>query len=157
MSINEFAGRGRCRIERARANGYLNANTRSSEALLKAHGFWCWRFRLPLIWYERKSPRSRHGRVCLDLFTTPYVLTARGLEELGGIADRLELTCHAFSSPFEYRWEDVPMARLEELSRAVFRTVTRLGNFELSKRSPAPALARMMEAITASKPVRISA
>src|SRR4051794_37858018 len=79
---DRFTGRERTRLRRARENGYLNALCRSAREIREAHSFWCWRLRLPVVWYERLTPRSRFGRVCVDLFTTSNVITAKGEGEL---------------------------------------------------------------------------
>jgi hypothetical protein len=86
---NEFTGRGRSRLQRARIDGYLNAAGKSGGALRKAHGFWCWRMRLPLIWYVRNSPHSRYGCLHVDLSTTANLFTHHGMSDLAGISDRL--------------------------------------------------------------------
>jgi hypothetical protein len=130
VANNELSGRDRARLERARANGYLNANCRTRQAVTRAHGFWCWRLRVPLIWFARNTPRSGYGRVHLDLFTTAHVLTDRGRAELARI-----LPGQASISPGDGLWANVPAARLEEVARAVRRVAMRMGNYELRERS----------------------
>src|SRR5512146_3209527 len=104
----ELTGRDRSRLARARANGYLNAMCGSRQRVAEAHGFWCWRLRGPLVWFERKSPRSRYGRVRLELFTTANVLTEGGETALADIAGRLGLAGRVTISPYDGVWEDVP-------------------------------------------------
>jgi hypothetical protein len=154
---NEFAGRGRSRLQRARIDGYLNATGKSRDALLRAHGFWCWRLRLPLIWYERNSPRSRYGGLHVDLSTTANRFTHHGQSELAGVAERLGVRDAAVLSPFEARWENIPMQRLDEFVRSVLRVAMRLGNYELRTRTPPQAIVQMMETIRNVRPIRISA
>jgi hypothetical protein len=134
----ESGGRDRSRLERARANGYLNANCRTRETVARAHGFWCWRLRVPLIWFARNSPRSKYGRVHLDLFTTAHVLTGQGRAELANLLSRLGLPGQAAISAGDGQWTGIPAARLEEVARTALRVATRMGNYELRERS-APA------------------
>jgi hypothetical protein len=134
-----LTGRDRTRLEQARANGYLNAVCRSGRRLARAHAFWCWRLRVPMIWYERKSPRSRYGRVHLDLFTTVVALTEAGQTEMTDILRRLHLPGRVVVSPDDAHWEDVPRKRLEELARAVARAATRLGNAAMRQETASAA------------------
>ena len=129
------AGRDRARLERARASGYLNAICRSRQNVLRAYGFWCWTLRVPLIWFERKTPRSKYARVHLELFTTANTLTHVGQAELASLCGGLNLRGHAALSSFDGVWEHVPINRAEELSRAILRISTRLGNYEVRQRS----------------------
>jgi hypothetical protein len=134
----ELAGRDRNCLERARANGYLNAACRAGPPITRAHSFWCWRLRVPLIWFERKSPRSKYGRLHLDLFTTTHALTEQGQAEMTDLIRRLHLPGRVAISPEDGHWEDIPQRRLEELARMVLRVATRLGNYEMRQRgSPA--------------------
>jgi hypothetical protein len=126
---NGFAGRDRTRLERARTNGYLDASGRPH--IVAAHGFWCWRLRVPAIWFERKSPRSKYGRVHLELFTTGYRLTEAGQIEMTDLIRRLHLPGRVAASPDDAHWDDVPRQRLEELARTVLRVATRMGHYEL--------------------------
>jgi hypothetical protein len=134
-------------LDRARENGYLNAGHPSRADLVREHGFWCWKLRIPLVSFERDSLRSRHGSVTLDLFTTRYVLTTRGIQELHAIANKLQIPARVTLSRYDALWEDVPKSRLEDLARAVFRTATRFGNFELRSAGPSPELAKLIAAI----------
>jgi hypothetical protein len=144
---NELAGRERSRLLRARANGYLNAMGSCRPKVIDAHAFWCWRMRIPLVWFERKSPRSKYGRVHLDLFTTANLLSDSGQAELVQICQRLGLAARAVVSPYEGLWEHIPVRRLEELARTVFRVATRLGNYDLRQRAPSPEVLRSIREI----------
>uniref|UniRef100_Q02A13 Uncharacterized protein n=1 Tax=Solibacter usitatus (strain Ellin6076) TaxID=234267 RepID=Q02A13_SOLUE len=132
-----FTGRERSRLRRARESGYLNAACQSHEAIRDAHSFWCWRLRLPVVWFERLSPRSKYGRVQVDLFTTPNVFTRQGEAEL------LRLACPGSISSHEASWPRVPLGQLEELARLALRATLRPSNCERSEsraaRDNAPA------------------
>lgn len=147
----------RRRLGRARENGYLNATCESSQRIVHSHGFWCWRLRVPLIWFERKSPRSKYGRVHLDLFTTANVLTEEGQAGLDGLGERFEVRGRVVISAGTGLWEDVPVERIEELCRTVYRIATRLGNYELRRRYRSPETARMMATLENVLPWRMSA
>lgn len=124
-------GRARNRLLRGRENGYLVAACDSR--LVSMHSRWCWQLKLPVVWTERNSPRSRYGRVHLDLFTTPYSLTAAGREAL----QSLRTPCQVALSPHDGHWEHVPVSQLENLARSVFRAVQRRGNFQFELPLPA--------------------
>jgi hypothetical protein len=130
---HRFTGRERTRLRRARENGFLNAGCRSPQELRDAHGFWCWRLRLPVVWFERLTPRSKYGRICVDLFTTSSVLNEKGVAELSGLADGALVSSH------DVRWDRVPRARLEEVARRALRAALRTGNYELAERVRVPA------------------
>jgi hypothetical protein len=117
----------------ARANGYLDARRRTADSFASAYGFWCWRLRVPLIRMERKSPRSKYGRVCLELFTTGHSLTEQGQAEMADLIRRLHLTGRVAVSAEDGVWEDIPLRRLEELARTILRVATRVGNYELRR------------------------
>lgn len=137
-----MVGRERTGLERARASGYLNAISRSGLNILRVYGFWCWTLRVPLIWFERQSPRSKYARIHLELFTTPNALTQEGQAELASIGRKYELRGSVTLSPADGIWEHVPIGRVEELSRRILRIATRLGNYELRQRNPLMATAR---------------
>lgn len=137
----ELTGRARSLLDRARANGYLNANSESRPALIRAHGFWCWKLRVPLICYQRNSPRSRFGSVHLDLFTTPHLLSSQGLAELA------TLPGHAALSPYDGVWTNVPTADLETVARSIYRIATRRGNYAVRPSTASPELAKLIDAI----------
>ena len=99
--------------------------------LIVAHARWCWRLHLPVVWTERLSPRSRYGRVRVDLFTTPYRLTAEGQVELQEIAPG------AVTSPHDARWEHVALRDLDWLAAAAVRIATRGENLQPLRAYPA--------------------
>ncbi len=130
-SAAEFGGRDRRRLQLAHEKGYLDARCASSPKLLRAHGKWCWRLKLPMVWFERQTPYSRFGRVYLELFTTPATLTAAGeaeLQELGArnTGSRVQVT------PHDARWDRVRLDATEKLASAVFRATIRAGNYRLT-------------------------
>ena len=126
----ELTGRQLRRLHLARENGYLNATCSDSGSLLSAYARWCWRLRLPMVWTERLSPHSRYGRVRLDLFTTPYRLTAEAQAELQ------ELGPGAAISPHEARWERVALPDLDSLAATVLRAVIRGRNLQAIRDYP---------------------
>jgi hypothetical protein len=146
-----LAGRERSLLDRARANGYLNANSKSRPTLVRAHGFWCWKLRIPLICFERNSPRSKYGSVHLDLFTTPHVLTEPGRAELATLSGRAAL------SPYDGVWTNVPAADLEDVARSIYRIVTRRGNYTLRPPTASPELAKLIAALHETVPLQRSA
>lgn len=135
----QFTGRERRRLSLARENGYLNAHCRDGRKLLAAYAQWCWRVRIPVVWSERCSPRSRYGRVRLDLFTTPNRLTADCQADMKCLSKR------ATTSPHDARWERVPLGDLDRLAAAVFRASTRPGNYRFN-RGPSDTLAACLPA-----------
>jgi hypothetical protein len=127
-----FTGRLRRHLSLARENGYLNAATADRQKLLGTYARWCWHLRIPVVWSERCSPRSRYGRVHLDLFTTPHRLTADCQ------ADMQSLAPHSTTSPHDARWDRIPLRDLDRLAAAVLRASTRPGNQQPNRaRSPA--------------------
>lgn len=130
-------------LEQARQNGYLNATSGPRRAeLLRAHGFWCWKLRIPLVCYERDTPRSRTGTVRLDLFTTSLTLTDQAQAELARLARQATI------SPYDGVWTNVPAQKLESLAKMVYRIATRRGNYALRPAPHSPELAKLIEAIT---------
>ena len=128
----------RNRLARARERGYLDLRRAGTHHLLRAYSLWCWRLKLPVVWLERRSPRSKYGRVRLDMFTTGSKLTAIGRSEMTLFGVRYESTSSVVVSPHDACWDRVPLKGLEALAHAVLRTVLRAGNHESirSKRSP---------------------
>jgi hypothetical protein len=133
----QLTGRQRRRLRLARENGYLNAACRDPRKLLEAYSRWCWRLRIPVVWSERHSPRSRYGRVRLDLYTTAIRLTAAGQAELQDLAPRASM------SPHDARWEHVPVRDLDRIAAAVFRACTRAANYQPNRGYPPAFLAGM--------------
>jgi hypothetical protein len=87
--------RERRKLREARKKGYLDGRgprRRHKEIanLSMVFSLWCWRLRLPVVWCERHSPRSRYGRVRLDLYTTRNRLSLRALAENGPRSGALE-------------------------------------------------------------------
>jgi hypothetical protein len=126
-----LTARQRRRLRQARENGFLNAACRDCQRLLAVYARWCWLLRIPVVWSERRSPYSRYGRVCLDLYTTSYRLTADGQ------ADMQALGLHAWTSPHDGRWEQVALQDLDRLAGAVLRASTRNANYTLNRGFPA--------------------
>jgi hypothetical protein len=133
-------GRARGRLQRARETGYLDAAC--DPELPAVHSQWCWRLKIPVIWMERCSPRSRYGRVHLDLFTTPHALTAAGRDALTMLTDRLAIAGAATVTAHDACWKRVPIARMEDLARAVFRAANRPGNYQSDLPQPSATAGR---------------
>ena len=141
----------RGRLQRARANGYLDATCAEAAPVIRTYSFWCWRLRVPLIWYRRNSPRSTKGSVHLDLFTTANVLSDKGQSELSSLCDRLQIPAALQLSSFDAVWSSVPVARMDELAAMALRVATRFGHYALRPPTHSAELAKMIEAI--SQPV----
>jgi hypothetical protein len=133
----QLTGRQRSRLRLARENGYLNAACRDPQTLLAAYSRWCWHLRIPVVWSERRSPHSRYGRVCLDLYTTANRLTAEGQADLQDLAPGASL------SPHDARWEHVPVRDLDRLAAAVLHAYTRAANCQPNRAGPPAFLAGM--------------
>ena len=129
----DFGTRERKRLDRARERGYLDARCRNPQKIMEMFGLWCWRLKIPMVWLERQSPRSKYGNVRLELFTTANRLTARGQEVMQAIAitGRAEVSAHSVGC------KRVPLNRLEDVAKAVFRAATRTGNYEFERASAA--------------------
>ena len=118
--------RERRRLQQAHENGYLDATCPENQAVVKAHGLWCWRLKLPMVWFERRSPHSRFGRLRLDMLTTPHMLTGAGqaaLKELG----EGQVSAH------DAVWEQVPLARTAKMAHAAFRAAIQVENHRLNR------------------------
>lgn len=146
----QLNGRDRARLAQARVNGYLDAGSAFPSKLAYIHSFWCWRLRLPLVWFERHSPRSRYARVRLDLFATPNSLNQRGQAELAALAA-------GQISAGDARWEKVPVEAAEKLAHAAFRIATRPANYEPRRAGITPEIERMFAAIRSKMALKISA
>lgn len=125
-----FGTRERKRLDRAREKGYLDARCRDHQKIVEAFGLWCWRLKVPMVWLERQSPRSKYGNVRLELFTTANRLTASGQEAMQTICNSLIKKGQADVSPHAVGCKRVPLNRLEQAAKAVFRAATRAGNYE---------------------------
>jgi hypothetical protein len=128
-----FSGRERRRLERARENGYLDATCARNREIGEAHRLWCWRLRLPAVWFERRTPYSRYGRVHLDLFTTANVLTDNGQTAMKALGARLGISGMLTISSHDVCWDRVPLRRLGELAKAVFKTAVKAGNCQFNR------------------------
>jgi len=125
-----FGTRERRRLDRAREKGYLDARCRNSLKVIEAFGLWCWRLKLPMVWFERQTPRSKYGRVHLELFTTANRLTANGQAAIQSLCDAVTVKGQPRISLHNAFCDRVPLSRLEELAKAAFRAATRTGKYE---------------------------
>src|ERR1044072_3652359 len=108
-------GRRRRRLEAAREKGYLDAACPDAQELARWHGRWCWRLRLPLVWLERHSPRSRYGRLHLEMFTAAHLLTAEGQAAMRSLWRGAGVTAHDAS------WSRIPLPELDRMAHRVLR------------------------------------
>jgi hypothetical protein len=122
-----------------------------------AYRFWCWRLRVPMVWFERQGARSRYGRLHLDLTTTHHLLSEKGQEQLNELMERFGLKREAVVSPFEGVWDDVPVRRIEEFAHSVFRIATRLRNYELHTGNATAEIARIFAEIASRQRWRMTA
>jgi hypothetical protein len=150
-SNSGLTARDRTLLDRARSNGYLDTTRGSGASLLRAHGFWCWKLRIPLVCCQRNSPRSRLGSVRLDLFTTPHRLTDAARAELANLPGSATI------SPYDAVWRNVPKKSLETVARAVYRIATRRGSYEFRPTAQSPELAKLIDALDSTEPLRKSA
>jgi hypothetical protein len=142
----------RNRLARARERGYQDVRRASSQHLLRAYSLWCWRLLLPVVWFERRIPRSKYGRVRLDMFTTGSKLTASGQAEMTLLGVRYESTSSVVVSPHDACWDRIPLKRLESLAHDVIRAAIRAGNHESIRSKRSAKVVPIIEA----HPVRIS-
>ena len=124
----QLAGRQRTRLRVARENGYLDARCAVNQRLVETFSLWCWRLKIPMVWLELCTPRSRYGRVRLDMFTTANMLTDAGQAGMQALGP-------ARTSPHDACWERVPAGELHRLASSVFRAATRAGNYEPNRSS----------------------
>lgn len=122
-------GRDKKRLERAREAGYLDARCRNGRQVTESFGLWCWRLKIPMVWLERNTPRSKFGRVHLEMFTTTNRLSTNALSTFQALGAR-EV------SAYVVRFERVPLKQLTELARLVFRAATRAGASEPNRSEP---------------------
>jgi hypothetical protein len=116
---NRLNGRDKKRLERAREAGYLDARCRNSCQVKETFGLWCWRLKIPMVWFERHTPRSKYGRVHLEMFTTANRLTTVAQAGLQALSPQAQVSSH------NVRLERIPLKQINELARAVFRAATR--------------------------------
>jgi hypothetical protein len=129
----KLGSRERRLLRLAYENGYLDAKRQNNESITRAFGFWCWRMRVPMVWFERHSPRSRYGRVHLDMFSTPHMLTESGQKAIAGLTAVHAPESRAEISAHDVCWEHVPIHRLGQLAAAVYRAATRTSHYELNQ------------------------
>ena len=113
-------------MQQAHENGYLDATCRDHGAIVKAHGLWCWRLKVPMVWFERRSPHSRFGCLRLDMLTTPNMLTGAGQAALKALGDG-QVSAH------DAVWESVPLPRLAKMAHASFRAAVQAPNYRRSR------------------------
>jgi len=126
----KLGGRARTRLRVARENGYLDARCRGSQELVEAYSLWCWRLKLPCVWFARQSPRSEYGRIRVEMFTTANILTLCGQAEIGRLCAASAVGGRQLVSPHDIACDRIPVRRLDQLAHSVFRAVTRNGNYE---------------------------
>jgi len=119
----QLAPRERRALAAARAVGYLDARRATGRQIARPYALWCWRLKIPLVWFDRRSPRSKYGRLRLDLFTTANRLTEAGQMVLQDLGARTV-------SPHDASWERVLLSEIEALAAAVLRTALR--DYELN-------------------------
>lgn len=124
----QFNGRQRRRLRNAREAGYLDAACDDNARLVKVFGLWCWRMRIPMIWFERRSAHSRYGALHLEMFTTLNLLTPAGQAALRALGEA-DVSAHGAT------WDSVARAEWDSLSRAVYRAVVATGNYRLNRAS----------------------
>jgi hypothetical protein len=108
----------RRRLRLARENAFLDAAGVTNRKLLKAFGLWCWRLRIPMVWFDCAKPRARYLQLHVDMLTTPNALTVAGqqaLKELGA----------AKVSAHDAMWDRVPRRDRDRLGGAVFRALVK--------------------------------
>ena len=125
QSGTDFGNRGRRRLDRARQNGYLDARCGNDQKVRESFGLWCWRLKIPMVWFERQTPRSKYGRVHLELFTTTNQLTGGGQEAIRAICATFTVRGQVKVSPFNADCDRILLGEAEDLAKAVFRTAVR--------------------------------
>ena len=140
----------RRRLSNARERGYLDATCAANNALVQSHGLWCWRLKVPMVWFERRSPHSRYGVVHLDMLTTPNVLNTAGQQVLYGLG-ATEASSH------QAIWDRVPRAQLASVGHAAYRAAVKSEHYRLNRqqliqidtRSPNPLTLVPRQAVSA--------
>jgi hypothetical protein len=93
--------------------------------LKEAFGLWCWRLKIPMVWLERQSPRSKYGRVHLELFTTSNRLTASGQDAIRSLCAAFAVNGHVNVSAHNADCDRVPLGSVEDLAKAILRSALR--------------------------------
>jgi hypothetical protein len=119
-----LSGRERSRLRKGRENGFLRARASGGQETVQAFSLWCWRLKIPTIWSQPRTARSRYGQIRLDMFTTNHMLSPKGLKELQSLAPACRI------SPHDGCWDRVPIRELDRLCRVIFHAVTREANCE---------------------------
>jgi hypothetical protein len=127
-------GRERTRLRVARENGYLDACCQANQKLVHAHGLWCWRMKLPMVWLERRTRCSRYARVQLEMFTTANRLTALGQSGMRDICTPGNAARWTQVSAHDASWDHVALPNAKELAHAIFRAAIRVENYEKNER-----------------------
>ena len=124
-----LTARGRRRLQQAHEDGFLDATCCDNAAIVKAHGLWCWRLKIPMVWVERRSRYSRYGRIHLDMFTTPNLLNSSGRAAMQALGA-------AKVSAHDAHWDLVPRGNLAAIGRATLRAALRTGNCAMNRGQP---------------------
>jgi hypothetical protein len=119
-------------LQRAHERGYLDASLRDHRAVVKAFGLWCWRLKVPMVWFERSSPHSRFAILRLEMLTTPNMLTVAGKTALKAMAEG-RISAH------DAVWDRVPLAQADKMAHAAFRAAIQVGNYRLNRARAANA------------------
>ena len=130
MTEPGLTGRERRRLDLARDNAYLNASCQRHEELTRTYGLWCWRLKIPIVWLERQTPRSRYVRVHMEMFTTLNALTDNAQAAMSALAGAFDVRGRVAVSADKACWERVPRATAAALAKAAFKTAVRRGNYE---------------------------
>jgi hypothetical protein len=135
----QLTGRERRRLRLARENAYLPATCPDNRRIAKLHGLWCWKLKIPIVWFERLTPRSKFGRVHLDMMTTPNALTPAGQTAMRALGARFQATGAIQVSPNDGHWDHVPLANLEPLCGAVLKAAVTVDHYRLNRTKPGRA------------------
>jgi len=121
-------GREGAAVRKARENGYLDARRKDNARIVNAHGFWCWRLKLPMVWFERRSPRSKYGRVRLDMMTCAGSLTGEARAAVQSLLDGACMRSGSVVSAHEALLDYVPARDLDRVARKLFRLANKPAN-----------------------------
>jgi len=129
-SESKLGGRAHKRLAVARENGYLDGRCRNSREVVEAYGLWCWRLKIPCVWFRRQTPRSKYGRIRVEMFTTANMLTVQGQVEVKTLCAASSAGGREMVSPHDVCCDRVPLRNLDQLAHSIFRATTRNGNYE---------------------------